>query len=148
MDVGDDLLDVERQLAEGVVEAHAAEPSRRVLSCGRVKAANAAFRFVLEMCTLARLRAGGASRPRTAPAALVRGFGVALLTVAAWGTFGAPQRAAARGAAGPARAARGDLRLGGRRALDDRISALLAVALDVPRRSLNTIAALIAFGQE
>jgi hypothetical protein len=54
-----------------------------------VKAANAAFRFVLEMCTLAAFVWWGFAT-EDGPAALLRGFGVALLTVAAWGTFGAP----------------------------------------------------------
>ena len=56
---------------------------------GAVKAANAAFRFALEMCTLAIFVWWGFAT-EDGPAALLRGFGVALLTVAAWGTFGAP----------------------------------------------------------
>ena len=54
-----------------------------------VKAANAAFRFALEMITLAVFVWWGFAT-EDGPAALLRGFGVALLTVAVWGTFGAP----------------------------------------------------------
>ena len=54
-----------------------------------VKAANAAFRFALELCTLAVFVWWGFAT-EDGPAALLRGFGVALLTVAVWGTFGAP----------------------------------------------------------
>jgi hypothetical protein len=54
-----------------------------------VKAANAALRFVLEMCTLAAFVYWGFAT-EDGPRALLRGFGVALLTVAVWGTFGAP----------------------------------------------------------
>jgi hypothetical protein len=54
-----------------------------------VKAANAAFRFVLEMCTLGVFVCWGFAT-ESGPAALLRGFGIALLTVAVWGTFGAP----------------------------------------------------------
>ena len=54
-----------------------------------VKAANAAFRFALEMCTLAVFVWWGFAT-ENGPAALVRGFGVGLLVVAAWGAFGAP----------------------------------------------------------
>jgi hypothetical protein len=54
-----------------------------------VKAANAAFRFALEMCTLGVFVWWGFAT-EDGPAALLRGFGVALLTVAVWGTFGAP----------------------------------------------------------
>jgi hypothetical protein len=55
----------------------------------RVKAANAGFRFALEMCTLGVFVWWGFAT-EDGPAALLRGFGVALLTVAVWGTFGAP----------------------------------------------------------
>ena len=46
-------------------------------------------RFVLEMCTLAAFVYWGFAT-EDGLAALLRGFGVALLTVAVWGTFGAP----------------------------------------------------------
>jgi hypothetical protein len=54
-----------------------------------VKAANAAFRFFLELCTLAAFVYWGFA---TADGvwAFVRGVGLALLTIAVWGTFGAP----------------------------------------------------------
>jgi hypothetical protein len=54
-----------------------------------VKAANAAFRFALEMVTLAVFVWWGFAT-EDGPAAILRGFGVALLTVAVWATFGAP----------------------------------------------------------
>ena len=59
------------------------------LSLRGVKAANAAFRFALEMCTLGVFVWWGFAT-EDGPAALLRGFGVALLSAAAWGTFGAP----------------------------------------------------------
>jgi hypothetical protein len=54
-----------------------------------VKEANAAFRFALEMCTLAVFVWWGFAT-EDGPPALLRGFGVALLTVTVWGVFGAP----------------------------------------------------------
>ena len=54
-----------------------------------VKEANAAFRFGLEICTLAVFVWWGFAT-EDGPPALVRGFGIALLTVAVWGAFGAP----------------------------------------------------------
>ena len=54
-----------------------------------VKAVNAAVRFALEMCTLAAFVWWGFAT-EDGPKALLRGFGVALISVAAWGTFGAP----------------------------------------------------------
>ena len=68
----------------GISQLESARPIVR-----EVKAANAAFRFGLEMVTLAVFVWWGFAT-EDGPAALLRGFGVALLTVAVWGTFGAP----------------------------------------------------------
>jgi hypothetical protein len=53
-------------------------------------AANAVFRFVLELCTLAAFVYWGFATA-DGLGAVVRGLGVALLTIVAWGTFGAPK---------------------------------------------------------
>ena len=55
-----------------------------------MKAANAGVRFGLELCTLGAFVWWGFATS-DGPAALLKGFGVALLSVAVWGTFGAPQ---------------------------------------------------------
>ena len=54
-----------------------------------MKDVNPILRFALELCTLAAFVYWGFAT-EDGPAALLRGFGVALLTVAVWGTFGAP----------------------------------------------------------
>jgi hypothetical protein len=111
---------------------------------GVVKAANAAFRFLLELCTLAVFVYWGFA---TADGvwAFVRGGGLALLTIAVWGTFGAPNA--------PLRAA-APVRLALLAAIYAFAVALLwsvdqgalAVALAVAAAA-NTVL-LVAFGQE
>jgi hypothetical protein len=54
-----------------------------------VKAANAAFRFLLELCTLGVFVYWGFATA-DGVRAFVRGAGLALLTIAVWGSFGAP----------------------------------------------------------
>jgi hypothetical protein len=54
-----------------------------------VKAANAAFRFLLEVCTLAVFAYWGLASA-DGLSALLRSVGVPLLTIVVWGTFGAP----------------------------------------------------------
>src|SRR3954469_12267829 len=54
-----------------------------------VRAANAAFRFVLEGCTLAVFVWWGFATEE-GTAALVRGVGVAVLSATVWATLGAP----------------------------------------------------------
>jgi hypothetical protein len=109
-----------------------------------VKAANAAFRFVLELCTLAVFVYWGFA---TADGvwAVVRGVGFAALTIAVWGTFGAPN--APLRAAAPVRLAL----LAAIYALAVALlwsadQAVLAVALAVAAVA-NTVL-LVAFGQE
>jgi hypothetical protein len=109
-----------------------------------VKGANAAFRFGLEMCVLGVFVWWGFAT-EDGPAALLRGFGVALLTVAAWGTFGAPN--APLRASRPIRHALLAVIYGWAVAalwtMDQRLLALLFTAAAV----LNTML-LIAFGQD
>ena len=66
-----------------------------------VKAANAAFRFALEMVTLAVFVWWGFAT-EDGPAAILRGFGVALLDGGGVGHVRRAERAAARDAAGAA----------------------------------------------
>jgi len=54
-----------------------------------VRAANAAFRFLLEVCSLVAIGYWGFTSA-DGLMAFVRGLGLPLLMVAAWGTFGAP----------------------------------------------------------
>jgi Protein of unknown function (DUF2568) len=54
-----------------------------------VKAANAAFRFLLELCALLAIGYWGFASADGVKA-VVRGLGVPLLMIAVWGTFGAP----------------------------------------------------------
>jgi hypothetical protein len=109
-----------------------------------MKAANAAFRFVLEVCTLASFVYWGFATA-DGVAAFLRGFGVALLTVAAWGTFGAPQ--APLRAAMPVRLALlAVIYAWAFAALWTTDQAVLAAALAVAA-VVNTVL-LVAFGQE
>jgi hypothetical protein len=109
-----------------------------------MKAANAATRFALELVTLGVFVWWGFAT-EDGPAALLRGFGVALLTVAVWGTFGAPH--APLRATPPVRLALIAVIYGWAVAalwtIDQRaLAVLLAVAV-----LLNT-SLLVAFGQE
>ena len=54
-----------------------------------MKAANAAFRFLLEVCSLVAIGYWGFTSA-DGVMAFVRGVGVPMLMVGVWGTFGAP----------------------------------------------------------